>query len=124
MTFDEMRSEIWKELPLVRRNLIGRSRIDDLVAIAVEQAPLDLFRHVEKNQAGQEVVVAAWGQNVKRGYCLVRESLDEKSFGPLFWIIIVPVLQVILARLLEWYLKTPRNAVLMRGWKRRLAGDD
>jgi hypothetical protein len=117
MTPRDVRDQIWRELPLVRRHLVGRSRVDDLIEVAIDQAPVDLLRHVAGNQHGKDVVLAAWGQNSKRGYVLIRESSDEKAFGPLFWILLSPVLQLILSKLLDWYFRSPQNAVLMRAWK-------
>lgn len=111
---EEVKNQIWQELPLVRRNLIGRDRVNDLIEMAVEQAPLELFRHVAGNKTSQGIVLAAWGANVKRGYCLLRESTDEKQFGPIFWIIIGPLLQIMLQKLLDWYFRSPAE---MKRWK-------
>jgi len=123
MTISELQSTVWKQLPVVRRNLVGRDRINDLIAVSIEQSPVELFRHVTSSNHSQEIVLAAWGQSVKRGYCLMRESTDEKQFGPIFWILIGPLLQAILQKLLDWYFRSPKNAVLMRGWKRNLTND-
>lgn len=112
-----LQDSIWRELPIVRRNLVGRDRVNDLMAMAIEQAPVDLFRHVSGNKTSQGIVVAAWGANVKRGYCLMRESTDEKQFGPIFWILIGPILQAMLQKLLDWYFRSPRNMALMKRWR-------
>jgi len=124
MTIRDMQDRMWAELPLVRRHLLGRSRVNDLVSIAIEQAPTELFRHVSNNASSQEIVLVAWGQNVKRGYCLLRGSTDEKSFGPLFWILIGPLLQIMLKKLLDWFFSSPKNAASMNAWKRRSSGND
>jgi hypothetical protein len=124
MTIGEVQEWTWKQLPYVRRNILGRDRVNDLVAVAIEQAPVDLFRHVTGNANSQEIVLVAWGQSVKRTYCLMRGGPDEKQFGPIFWLLIGPILQMILTKLLDWYFRSPKNAVLLKGWKRRMTGDD
>jgi len=123
MTIRELQESIWKELPVIRRTLIGRERINDLIVVSIEQSPVELFRHITTANNSQEIVLAAWGQSVKRGYCLLHESTDEKHFGPIFWLLIGPMLQILLARLLDWYFRSPKNAVLMKGWKRNLTND-
>lgn len=120
---EEIKDHIWRELPLVRRNLVGRDRVNDLIEMAIEQAPLELFRHVAGNKTSQKIVLAAWGANVKRGYCLVRESTDEKQFGPIFWILIGPLLQTMLQKFMDWYFRSPQNAARAKELKRRAAGD-
>jgi|688.fasta_scaffold1835472_2 hypothetical protein len=123
MTIRELQESIWRELPAIRRQLIGRERINDLIAVSIEQSPVELFRHVTRSNHSQEIVLAAWGQSVKRGYCLMHESTDEKQFGPIFWLLIGPMLQILLSKLLDWYFRSPKNAGLMRGWKRNMTND-
>lgn len=117
---EEMKSfqeSLWKDLPVIRRSLAGRERVNDLIAVAIEQAPVDLLRHVAGNTTSQGIVMAAWGQNVKRGYCLMRESTDEKQFGPIFWIVIGPLLQILLQKIIDWYFRSPGNMALLKRWR-------
>jgi len=123
MTIRELQESIWKELPVIRRNLIGRERVNDLIVVSIEQSPVELFRHITTANNSQEIVLAAWGQSVKRTYCLMHGSADEKQFGPIFWLLIGPLLQLLLSKILDWYCRSPKNAGLMRGWKRNLTDD-
>lgn len=123
MTIRELQARVWSELPFLRRHIVGRDRVDDLVSLSIEQAPVDLLKHVSGNPTSQQVVLAAWGQSVKRSYCLIRGSTDEKQLGPIFWILIGPLLQALLSRLMDWYFRSPKNSALMRGWQRRMSGD-
>jgi hypothetical protein len=121
MTLDELKDRMWDDLPLVRKNLVGRDRVDDLVMVAVEQCPVEFIAHVDPGSGEEEVVSRAWGQSIKRGYCLLYG--DDAEFGPIFWLLISPVLQMIVKRLLEWWWESPKHRVLMAGWKRRLRCD-
>lgn len=118
MTIEDLQSRIWGDLPPLRKNLVGRDRVDDLVLIAVEQSPIEFISHLKPGSGECEVFSAAWGQSVKRGYCLLYPEM-----GPIFWLLISPVLQAILRRLLEWWWESSNNRILLAGWKRRLCGD-
>lgn len=118
-----LQDKIWRQLPLLRRSLVGRERFDDLVVVAIEQSPIEFVRHVSQGEESEQVLLAAWGQSVKRGYCLMHGSTDEKAFGPVFWLLIGPMLQTVLAKILEWWFASPKNKILLAGWKRRLNGD-
>ena len=116
MTKSELAREIWEELPFVRRQLIGREKFEDLFLISIEQCPESLFYHIIPGGNSQDVVVAAWGQSVRRGYCLLYS--DNVTFGPLFWILISPVLQYMLKRIVEWWMESRSHKVLLAGWKK------
>lgn len=118
MTQQELRDRLWSELPVLRRNLLGREKVDDLITIAIEQCPLEYFQHISHGSNEQEVVAAAWGQNVKRGYGLLYG--EDAKFGPLFWILITPLIQYLLKRLLDWWFESRANRVLLAGWKKEL----
>lgn len=106
----EIRDSIWNSLPPVRRKVVGRERVDDLITMAVENCPLELCGLKE-----QEVVLAVWSQSVKRGYCLIYG--DDKTFEPLFWILIGPIVQIILKKILEYWFS---DEGLISEWKRDL----
>lgn len=123
MKIKDLQDRLWKQTPVLRRNLVGRERFDDLVIVAIEQSPIEFVRHVCRGEDSEKVLIAAWSQSVKRGYCLMHGSTDEKTFGPIFWLLIGPLLQVLLTKILEWWFESPRNKVLLAGWRRRLTGD-
>jgi hypothetical protein len=118
MTQQELRDQLWQELPLIRRNIIGREKVDDIITIAIEQCPLEFIQHISEGSAEKEIVTAAWGQSVKRGYDLLYG--EDATFGPLFWILLSPVIQYLIKRLLEWWFESRTNRVLMAGWRREL----
>ncbi len=118
MTQQDLRDELWDELPFARKHLIGRERVDDLITMSIESCPLDALNVIGQDSPEQDVVAQAWAGDVKRSFCLI--CGDEKTFGPLFWILISPLLQYILNRLIEWWFDRPSHRVVMTGWKREL----
>jgi len=118
-SLDELAENIWRDLPFFRRQLLGRERVKDMVLIAVEQCPLDLCGHVQHGSTESEVLVAAWSQDVKRSYCLLYTG-DEAKFGPLFWILLSPVLHYVIQKILDWYFESRSNRALLRKWRKEL----
>lgn len=115
VTQHELREEIWMSVPPLRRLIIGRERVDDIITMAIENAPLEQIVAAGEDQS---VVLKVWEADVKRCYCLV--CGDEVTFGPLFWILIGPIVQLALKKLLEWWFASSANRVMLAGWKREL----
>lgn len=118
MTQSQLREQLWCELPLVRKSIVGRERVDDIITIAIEQSPIEFCRHISRGSIEQDVVLAAWGQSVKRGYCLIYG--EEAQFGPLFWLVVGPIVQIILQKLLDWWFASRSHRILLEGWRREL----
>lgn len=117
-TQDELRERLWRSVPPVRRIVVGRERIDDIITMAIENAPLEYIHLVREPGEEQDVLLKSWESDVKRTYCLV--CGDEVTFGPLFWILIGPIVQMLLKKLLEWWFESHSHRVLMAGWKQEM----
>lgn len=115
MKQQDLRDLIWAELPFVRKHIVGRERYEDLFTIAVEQCPIEFCNHASNGSPESDVIVSAWEQSVKRGYCLVYG--DEAQFGPMFWILIGPLVQIMLKKLLEWWFESEKNRKAMAYWR-------
>ena len=122
MTFKELQDQMWLELPALRRNMVGKKRIDELVTIAIDQCPIAFVEHISNGSCEQSVVLSAWSQSVKKSHCL-KNGHDNVQFGPLFWILVGPLLQILLQKLLDWWFESARNRVLMVGWQRSMTRD-
>jgi hypothetical protein len=116
MTIEDFQEKIWHELPFVRRNLVGRDRVDDLIWVAIENCPVEFMGHVDPHSNEQAVVSKAWEQSTKRGYCLLYGN-------PIIWILLSPILQSLIKRLWDWWFSSPQNRILIAGWKRRAFRD-
>ena len=118
MTQQELRDQLWRELPVLRRNIVGRERVDDMITIAIEQSPLESLLHASQGSNEQNVALEAWGQSVRLGYGLLYG--EESQFGPLFWILVSPLIQYLIQRLMEWWFESHANRVKMAGWRKEL----
>lgn len=118
MQFSQLQEDIWKQLPVLRRNLVGRERVNDLIMMAVEQCPIEFVSQLTKGSRKEAVVEKVWEHSVKRSYCLVYG--EEAEFGPIFWLLVSPLLQIILRKLLEWWWESRSHRCLMAGWQKRM----
>lgn len=105
-------------VPPLRRRILGRERVNDIITMAIENAPIEYINHVVVEGDGQEVLLKSWEADVKRCYCLI--CGDEVTFGPLFWILIGPIVQLLLKKLLEWWFESSSHRVLLAGWKKEM----
>ena len=96
---------VWSSLSPIRKRIVGRERVNDLISITLEQSPVRLLHHVVSGSVGEQVVVDEWHTGVRRMYCLL-----DSQFGPIFWLLLSPVLSVIIQKLLEWWWDRDRTA--------------
>jgi hypothetical protein len=108
---------IWDSLPILRRNLVGRRRIERVVDLCIDRAPLEVLPYVGDRPEEQDVVAKAWQNSVKGLYC--REyGEDAIQFGPLFWIVVSPMIQFAIKKIIEWFWQSKANRVMLAGWRR------
>lgn len=113
----EFRDMVWDSLPVLRRNLVGRRRIDTIVDLCVDRAPLEVLPYIHDRPGEEAVVMKVWQQSVKGLYC--REyGEDAIAFGPLFWIVVSPLIQYAITRILAWFWESRANRVLIAGWRK------
>ena len=116
MTQQELRDEIWSSLPPLRKRMVGRDNVNQLISAAIEQAPSEFADCIAQGSPEEKVFLAAWGRDVKKAFCV--KCGDDVQFGPMFWILIGPIMQIVLERLLNWWFEGSSHRVLMAGWRR------
>lgn len=108
MTKQELCEQVWNELGPIRQRVVGRRKFDRLFDRAIERAPLVHLRCFSSERA-RDVLPRQWVSQVT--------GTDNIAFGPLFWILISPVIQFIVARLIDWWFDDPKNMAAMEGWR-------
>jgi hypothetical protein len=104
-----MQNEIWNALPLVKY-LLGRKKINALIDSAIESAPFAVLEILRKNPSYEESTRSKW-------VAMTRElHAKDSTFGPLFWLLVLPLLQVLIRKLIEWWLSDRENRISMTAW--------
>lgn len=114
---EELHEIVWRSLPYLRKRLVGRERIDRITDIAIDRAPLEVMPYVSSGSSEEEVVCRAWQIAVKTRYCAAHGE-DAIQFGPMFWIIVAPLIQYAIKAILEWWLESRGNRDLLAGLRR------
>jgi hypothetical protein len=117
MTREELRDLVWAEMPLLRSRLVGRERMNRVVDLVIDRAPLEVLPYVDRGSCEEEVVMKAWQSAVKMRYCTMYGE-DAIQFGPLFWIVVAPLIQYAIQAILKWWLESRSHRVLMAGWRK------
>ncbi len=117
MNREELRELVWQEMPLLRSRLIGRARMDRVVDLIIDRAPLEVLPYVDRGSREEEVVKRAWQASVKTRYC-AKYGEDAIQFGPLFWVIMSPLIQYAIQAILKWWLESASHRVLIVGWRK------
>jgi hypothetical protein len=116
MTLAEFKQHIWSELPPVRRMLVGREVVDDLVEIAVHQWESEVLLHCV-NDTERQAVAANILRSVRRGYQAI-SGREPDEFGVFFWpILLQAVASLVVGLILQWWLAKRINRVRLDVWK-------
>jgi len=101
--------EMWNALPLVKY-LLGRKKINALIDSAIESAPFAVLEIMRKNPGYEESTRSKWVAAARELHA------KDATFGPLFWLLVLPLLQVLIRKLIEWWLSDRENRISMTAW--------
>ena len=104
-----LQNEIWNALPLVKC-LLGRKKINALIDSAIKSAPFAVLEILRKNPKHEESTRSKWVDMTRQLHA------KDATFGPLFWLLVLPLLQVLIRKLIEWWLSDRENRISMTAW--------
>ena len=104
-----LQNEIWNALPLAKY-LLGRKKINALIGSAIESAPFAVLEILRKNPKHEESTRSKWVDMTRELHA------KDATFGPLFWLLVLPLLQVLIRKLIEWWLSDRENRISMTAW--------
>lgn len=119
MTLDDLREEAWKALPPIRKRLVGRETVNELVTIAVHNWEGDYLAACADN-AQRQVYVSALLQAVKRAHQPV-SGHEPQEYGFIWVFLLSAVASALIQWLVKWWLDRNFNRECMAQWKRELA---
>jgi hypothetical protein len=115
-TYAKFQQQVWDALPL-RKLLAGRERVNDCLAILVQEWPDDQFAQSDAaDRKAEGIVVRGLMQSVKRHLHL---AYGEKEFGFIWTIILQALIWEIIKLILQWWREKKDNRVAMLQWQKQ-----
>lgn len=119
MNLEQLRDIAWASLPPVRKRLVGRATVNDLVTCAIHNWEGEYLAACADNEQRQ-VYARGLLQAVKRAHQPV-SGYDAQEYGFIWTFLLQAVAAALIQWLVEWWLDNRANRVLMEGWKREMA---
>jgi hypothetical protein len=115
MTMHDLKDTIWRRLPL-RKILLGREAVDDLVELAVHNWEPEPLTHCTTD-AQRQVVARNILMSVRRGYQAI-SGKESDEYGMFFWpILLQAIASLVVQLILQWWLESRMNRIRMVVWK-------
>lgn len=118
MTLDDLKNHVWRDMPPIRKRLVGRRVVDDCVQLAVENWSGDYLAACAGNHERHVYATAMLGQ-IKRAYQPV-SGREPQEFGFIWVVILQGVVSAIVQWLIRWWLERRANRALMTVWQHEL----
>ena len=114
MTLDELKQEIWSQLP-VRKLVVGRRRVHNWVELAIENWQEEEFGAAPEGYQ-RELVVQGVVQSIRRMDEVMSDE-EPKQYGFLWMLLLSGLVSLVVQLLLKWWFQDDQNKAAMRQWK-------
>ena len=114
MTVADLQEHVWRRLG-VRRLVVGRQTVDDLVELSVEEWPCEILSHARDDEQRQIVLISTLA-SVKRAYQVV-SGKDVEEYGFFWAFLLQAVAAAVVQIILKWWLERNANRTLIRCWQ-------
>lgn len=115
-TPDELKAYVWKRLPIIRRNAVGKGEVSDIVDAVVLEFPSERLAACGEGGHDEGLLQEELLQSVKRHYCLARGE-DQHNVGAIFTIILLNVASAIIVEIVKWWFSKQEHRDSMAIWK-------
>jgi hypothetical protein len=104
---------IWKQLPK-RKWLAGQDRVNDCIAIVVQEWPDEQFALAESSGGDRKTVERELARQVKRHLAL---AYGDEDFGFIWAIILQAVLTQLIVLIFQWWKDRKENRMALLKWQ-------
>lgn len=117
MTLSETQDYAWRRLG-VRKHLVGRAVVNDMVELAIENWPGELLNHCQTDD-DRRMVCDVIIDNMRRSHQVV-SGRDPAEYGFIWAFILQAVASAVVQVILRWWLERRANRVLLLALKAEL----
>lgn len=119
MRLEDLKEHVWRKLPL-RRVIVGRRAVDDMVELAVANWETKLF-DICVNEDQRTIVSRTVVASMKRGHQVVSDR-EVQEYGFVWVIILGAMANLIVQIILHWWMERRANRAMLLGWQAELIG--
>jgi hypothetical protein len=117
VTLEELQTWVWRELPL-RKRIVGKKVVDDLVQLTIETWPAELMNHAADGEQ-REIVAMEVERSVRRLHQACT-TIDATSYGVLWTFVLQALVSLVVRLILERWMERRSNRALMVVWQAEL----
>ena len=114
LTFKDLQDHVWLNLPYVRRHLVGRQKVNDLVDIVMIEWPETSLSCSASDDTAERQSMRTLHQSVNRQITLL---YGDTKYGFATAVIVLIVLWYVLWIVLAWWRLSRKNQHLMSEWR-------
>lgn len=114
LTFKDLQDHVWLNLPYVRRHLVGRLKVNDLVDIVMIEWPETSLSCSASDDTAERQSMRTLHQSVNRQITLL---YGNSKYGFATSVIVLMVLWYVLWIVLAWWRLSRKNQHLMSEWR-------
>jgi hypothetical protein len=114
-TFSQFQQYVWARLP-PRRNAAGQELVADLVALAVQEWPVDVLSQAAPGSDEEREALATVIVSIKRQAEFI---YGQKRFASLWFIALQILIPIIVRVILDWWRERKDNRARLILWRRK-----
>ena len=118
-TLSQFQQYVWDRLP-PRREVAGREMVDDLVALAIQEWPVDLLSQADPDSTAQVEAMREMVVSMKRQAEFI---YGQKRFAGVWFVALQMLIPIIVQVILEWWRHRKVNRSRLTIWRRRWRTD-
>lgn len=116
LTPDDLKLSIWRSLPPLRRTVVGRRVVSEIVDAAILEFPgVELSKAVQGGR-DEEIVAERLLTSCKRHYCAANGE-DQNNVGAIWTILVIQIAQIVISMLIKWWWESAENRGRVELWR-------
>jgi len=115
MTLADLQEQCWHALPTVRKRIVGRQTVNDLVVLAVENWEGEYLNACRDNRQ-RGVYTASLLGHMKRLH-QASSPYESQEYGFLWAVLLQALAAAVIQYLVNWWLERRANRVLLSAWQ-------
>lgn len=113
----DLKIYIWRSLPPVRRTLVGKAIVNEIVDAALLEFPdQELIQAIPDGKQQQEIEARLLAA-CKRHYCAAHGE-DASNVGAIWTILVIEIAKLAIVMLVRWWWESVNHRELLAGWRR------